>query len=56
VSPDDDSHSNAELEKANAQLTESLERCRQLLSHCREQLAANSNDRDDDGEVEERTG
>jgi len=33
----------AELEELNAELTQSLRRCRKLLSDCRSQLAANSN-------------
>jgi hypothetical protein len=34
----------AEMEEANAKLTQSLERCRALLSECRSTLSANSND------------
>lgn len=43
VSAKNEDRKSAELEKANVQLTVSLERCRMLLSQCREQLAANSN-------------
>ena len=42
-----DQHDNKEvapLEQINAELTESLTRCRTLLARCRSQLAANSND------------
>ena len=34
----------AHLEEVNAELTRSLDRCRELLVECREKLAANSND------------
>jgi hypothetical protein len=34
----------ADLERANAELTASLESCRQLLAECRSKLAANAND------------
>ena len=33
----------AELEQLNAELTQSLARCRKLLFDCRSQLAANTN-------------
>lgn len=33
----------AELERLNAELAQSLRRCRKLLFDCRSQLAANSN-------------
>lgn len=33
----------ADLERMNAELTTSLDRCRELLSDCRSHLAANSN-------------
>ena len=34
----------AHLEDVNAELTQSLDRCRHLLADCREKLAANSNE------------
>ena len=43
----------AYLERINAELNESLERCRDLLKACRSQLAANSNDETEDGPDEE---
>jgi hypothetical protein len=33
----------SELERANAELRQSLEHCRELLAECRSKLAANSN-------------
>lgn len=38
-----DKQENAELQQLNAQLTQSLARCRKLLFDCRSQLAANTN-------------
>ena len=43
VSAEQQNRSLAELEQANGQLAQSLEHCRVLLSQCREQIAANSN-------------
>jgi hypothetical protein len=43
----------AHLERINAELNRSLERCRDLLKTCRSQLAANSNDEQEDGPDEE---
>lgn len=41
----------ANLERLNSELTQSLERCRFLLSECRSKLAANANeDVDEEGE------
>jgi hypothetical protein len=34
----------AELERVNAELKESLKRCRRIVSDCQSRLAANSND------------
>ena len=47
----------ARLRKVNADLTRSLDRCRELVADCRSKLAANSNepmlfDNDDDEEEE----
>ena len=39
-----DNQPSEELGELNAELTQSIERCRALLSDCREKLAANSND------------
>lgn len=39
----DDKQDVAELEQLNAELTQSLARCRKLLFDCRSQLAANTN-------------
>ena len=52
MAAEDDQLKLAELEKANGRLAQSLEHCRNLLSQCREQLAANSNasDRPFEGE------
>lgn len=36
----------AELERLNAQLSETLDRCRRILADCRSKLAANGNERD----------
>jgi hypothetical protein len=43
----------AHLERINAELNQSLERCRDLLKRCRSQLAANSNDEEEEGPGEE---
>jgi hypothetical protein len=43
----------AHLERINAELNRSLERCRDLLKRCRSQLAANSNDEEEEGPGEE---
>jgi hypothetical protein len=43
VSNQRDKQEIAQLEGLNAELTQSLERCRKLLFECRSQLAANSN-------------
>lgn len=40
----------ADLQRLNENLSRSLERCRELLSRCRSQLAANSNLSDAAGE------
>jgi nitrate/nitrite-specific signal transduction histidine kinase len=46
----------AHLERINAELNESLERCRDLLKTHRSQLAANSNEPNaDNGEEDERS-
>ena len=42
----------AHLERINAELNQSLERCRDLLKTCRTQLAANSNDEEDGADEE----
>ena len=34
----------AQLERVNAELKDSLKRCRQIVSDCQSRLAANSND------------
>jgi hypothetical protein len=43
VSKKTDKQEIAQLEQVNAQLTNSLERCRELLADCRSKLAANTN-------------
>lgn len=40
----EDKQDTAHLEQVNADLSASLERCRELLSECREKLSANNND------------
>lgn len=49
----DDNKQLAQLQRVNEELTESLERCRSLLSECRSKLAANGNDEDDSGSERE---
>jgi hypothetical protein len=44
VSDQQDSQDVAQLRQVNAELTQSLKRCRVLLDDCRAKLAANSND------------
>ena len=39
-----DQQDSADLERVNAELTASLERCRELLAECQSKLAANSNE------------
>jgi hypothetical protein len=43
VSSQTDKQEIAQLQRANAELTQSLERCRELVAECRSKLAANSN-------------
>jgi hypothetical protein len=56
-----DLKSGAELERVNAELRQSLEKCRELLADCRSKLAANGNepgrlnDTGGDGEAEAAT-
>jgi hypothetical protein len=44
VSDNSDNKEVARLERVNAELAESLKRCRALLLDCKVKLAANSND------------
>lgn len=47
----------ADLRRVNADLTRSLERCREIVSDCRNKLAANANEdesRGGDDEFEDR--
>jgi nitrate/nitrite-specific signal transduction histidine kinase len=44
VSRHDDKREIAHLQQVNEELTDSLERCRELLTECRSKLAANGND------------
>jgi hypothetical protein len=53
VSDQFDKEEIAHLEKVNAELTQSLARCRAILKDCREHLAANSNEAPEAGEAEE---
>ena len=46
----------SELERANAELQQSLEHCRELLAECRSKLAANSNAKVADRVAAKRTG
>jgi hypothetical protein len=46
VAKKDDKAEIAELERLNAQLSETLDRCRRILGDCRSRLAANGNERD----------
>jgi hypothetical protein len=48
VSHQQDNLEIAQLEKVNAELSQSLSRCRELLRECRENLAANSNQEESD--------
>jgi hypothetical protein len=43
-----DNRDAAELERLNAQLTDSLERCRRILADCQSKLAANTNQPEND--------
>ena len=61
MSDQQDTEEIARLTKVNAQLSRSLERCRELVNDCRSKLAANSNepmafDNDDDEEDESDLG
>jgi hypothetical protein len=51
VSEQKDKQDITALEQVNAELSDSLDRCRALLRDCRTKLAANSND--EDGEESE---
>ena len=44
MSDQQDNSETAQLERVNAELRQSLKRCRVLLDNCRAQLAANSNE------------
>ena len=44
MSDQQDKQEMANLQRINAELTQSLERCRFLLADCRSKLAANSNE------------
>lgn len=46
MSDQHDTQEIANLERINAELTQSLKRCRFLLADCRSKLAANSNERE----------
>jgi hypothetical protein len=50
----DDNEEIVHLHEVNEQLTESLERCRNLLRECRDNLAANSNEEPGLPEAERR--
>jgi hypothetical protein len=56
VTTQNDNKETANLERLNEELTNSLSRCRELVSECRERLAANSNDPDDLEDCETRLG
>jgi hypothetical protein len=44
VGAEDDRQDTAELERMNAELTESLKRCRRIVSDCQSRLVANCNE------------
>jgi len=44
MSDQSDNHDVNHLNRVNAELTQSLKRCRLLLNECRSKLAANSNE------------
>jgi hypothetical protein len=44
----DDKEEIAELERLNARLADSLDRCRRILADCQSKLAANANDAPDE--------
>ena len=57
MSDQQDNSETVRLKKVNAELTRSLDRCRELVEDCRSKLAANSNepmifDNDDEEEDE----
>ena len=57
VSDQQDNSEIAHLQEVNAELTRSLERCRELVDDCRHKLAANSNEPmlfDNDDEEQEK--
>jgi hypothetical protein len=61
MSDQQDNQETAHLKRVNAELTDSLERCRHLVDDCRAKLAANSNepvefDNDDEEEGESDFG
>ena len=56
MSEQQDSQGIEALEQVNAELTDSLDRCRALLRECRTKLAPNSNDNDDEIENDSREG
>jgi hypothetical protein len=56
VSQQEDKYRVAELEQVNADLLNSLDRCRAILKDCRSKLAANNNKRDFDEQSSQRSG
>lgn len=50
VSEHEDKKEAAHLEQLNAELTDSLARCRELLSDCRSKLAVSSDEPDDEAD------
>ena len=59
VTDQQDNSETAHLKKVNAELTRSLEKCRELVDDCRTKLAANSNEPmlfNNDDEEEEGSG
>ena len=59
VTDQQDNSETAHLKKVNAELTRSLEKCRELVDDCRTKLAANSNEPmlfNNDDEEEEESG
>jgi hypothetical protein len=48
--------SGADLERVNAELRSSLEKCRTLLAECRSKLAANEDDAQPSAQVQQQKG
>jgi hypothetical protein len=55
VAKNEENQEVAQLQKLNAELTDSLKRCRQIVADCQSKLASNSNTPEEENEAVARS-